>query len=346
MRITTLFMIALLSIGILSYGSPSSTAQECDLDAGFVAVAGECVPALDDKISKKVPVTIDQTAYKDKDTIKLSGNVTPGDVAYAVTIRIVNPDNNIAYVAQLTPTSNGTFEDTIQASGTYWKMAGIYKIVVQYGTDKSEINFSFEGSADAVAPPPKPTPEPVPEPEPEPVAPEPEPVPVEPVPVEPQCGPGTEPDENGICQVITPEPDPEPVAPVTPTDTDNGCLIATAAYGSELAPQVQMLREVRDGTLYSTASGTSFMTSFNQLYYAFSPTIADWERQNSVFKDVVKTAITPMLSSLSIMTLAEQGSEAEVLGYGISVIALNLGMYIIAPVGAIFVIRRHFKSAN
>ena len=35
-----------------------------------------------------------------------------------------------------------------------------------------------------------------------------------------------------------------------------GCLIATAAFGSELAPQVQFLREIRDNNVLQTESGT------------------------------------------------------------------------------------------
>ncbi|MCE2614675.1 MAG: hypothetical protein LVO36_02090, partial [Nitrosopumilus sp. (ex Thoosa mismalolli)] len=46
-----------------------------------------------------------------------------------------------------------------------------------------------------------------------------------------------------------------------------GCLIATAAYGTELAPQVQFLREIRDNTVMSTSSGMAFMTGFNPIYY-------------------------------------------------------------------------------
>ena len=124
----------------------------------------------------------------------------------------------------------------------------------------------------------------------------------------------------------------------------SGCLIATATYGSELAPQVQQLRELRDNSLLQTASGTSFMTGFNQFYYSFSPTIADYERENTLFKEVVKIAITPMLSTLSIMTFAENGSESEILGLGISVIALNIGMYFVAPTIVIHTIRKKFHS--
>jgi len=123
-----------------------------------------------------------------------------------------------------------------------------------------------------------------------------------------------------------------------------GCLIATAAYGTELAPQVQFLREIRDNTVMSTESGVAFMTGFNQLYYSFSPIIADMERENPMFQEVVRAFITPMVSSLSIMTLAEDGSEVEVLGLGISVIALNLGMYIAAPALIGFKVHNHIKS--
>ena len=108
-----------------------------------------------------------------------------------------------------------------------------------------------------------------------------------------------------------------------------GCLIATAAYGSELAPQVQLLREIRDNQLMNTESGSAFMSTFNEAYYSFSPIIADMERESPVFKEIVKLGLTPMLSTLAIMENAD--SESEVLGLGLSVIALNLGMYIGLP---------------
>ena len=123
------------------------------------------------------------------------------------------------------------------------------------------------------------------------------------------------------------------------SNNKGGCLIATATYGSELAPQVQFLREIRDNKVMSTGLGASFMTGFNQLYYSFSPTIADMERNNPVFKEIVKIGITPMISSLSIMSAAE--SEQEILGYGIGVILLNIGMYFVAPAMLIYKIKKY-----
>jgi len=106
-----------------------------------------------------------------------------------------------------------------------------------------------------------------------------------------------------------------------------GCLIATATFGSEMAPQVQQLRELRDNTILSTESGTAFMTGFNQFYYSFSPMVADLERENPIFKEVVKITLTPMLASLSLLNYVDIDSEQEMLGYGISLILLNIGMY-------------------
>jgi len=117
-----------------------------------------------------------------------------------------------------------------------------------------------------------------------------------------------------------------------------GCLIATATYGSEMATEVQQLRELRDNQLLNTEAGTVFMGMFNDIYYSFSPIIADYERENPLFKEVVKLAITPMISSLAFMENAD--SESEVLGLGLSVITLNLGMYLGIPTVVIIGIRK------
>jgi hypothetical protein len=124
---------------------------------------------------------------------------------------------------------------------------------------------------------------------------------------------------------------PNPIDEIPKSDENGGCLIATATFGSELAPQVQQLRELRDNTILQTESGVSFMTGFNQFYYSFSPVIADLERQSPIFKEAVKLTLTPMLSSLSLLNYVDIDSEQEMLGYGISIILLNSGMYVGIP---------------
>jgi len=153
-------------------------------------------------------------------------------------------------------------------------------------------------------------------------------------------------------QVAAPEPQEEEIQEPEETkepgsftikqseEEGGGCLISTATFGSELAPQVQMLREIRDNKLLSTESGSTFMTGFNTLYYSFSPTIADLERQSPIFREVVQITITPLITSLSILNYIDMDSEAEVLVYGISLIMLNVGMYFVAPAVLITKLRR------
>ena len=57
---------------------------------------------------------------------------------------------------------------------------------------------------------------------------------------------------------------------------------------------------------------------------------------------MVKIIITPMIRSLLILNYVDMDSEASVLGYGISLIILNLGMYFVAPVIVIVGIRKKF----
>ena len=128
------------------------------------------------------------------------------------------------------------------------------------------------------------------------------------------------------------------------TSEGGGCLIATAAFGSEMSPQVQQLREIRDNVVMQTSYGKSFMTGFNQIYYSFSPTVADYERESPVFKEIVKVSLTPMLTSFTILAHVPIDTEHEMLGYGIGVILLNVGMYFVAPAVLFTAIKKKLRK--
>ena len=321
MKVSGFIAFVLLSVSILSFGLTGAVNAQSD----------GLAPS-----SPIISISTENAQYTTGNSIEISGFVkNMVEYQQPVVIMIVSPDGNIVSIDQIMPDSSGNYATSVSAGGTM-NSTGDYEIRAQYGAQKTTATFSFTviGSSTGVvtpapvAPTPEPvapTPEPV-APTPEPVAPTPEPVAPTPEPVAPvveqvvNCGPGTE-SVNGICQVVqTAEPEEE---------EGGGCLIATAAYGSEMAPQVQLLREIRDNQLMNTESGKSFMGAFNEAYYSFSPYIADMERENPMFKEIVKVGLTPMLSSLAIMENAN--SESEVLGLGLSVIALNLGMYIAAP---------------
>jgi hypothetical protein len=115
----------------------------------------------------------------------------------------------------------------------------------------------------------------------------------------------TNPSEDSIFRAIQVGSDQPPAssipdsAPQVPSQP-SGCLIATAAFGSELAPQVQFLRDFRDNHILATASGSSFMNVFNAWYYSFSPQVADYERQQPWLQQAVRVAIYPLLGILQI----------------------------------------------
>ena len=211
--------------------------------------------------------------------------------------------------------SSGKFVWTVSKSqGNIIDVVYNFDIVVNKGSQEDRENITVTIKQAYVQPEIQPEPEP--EIQPEPVIEGPE---------FGECGEGTK-LIDGKCTIVVTK------------SKGGGCLIATATYGSEMASQVQLLREIRDNQLMNTDSGVSFMTGFNQFYYSFSPIIADMQRENPIFKEAVKIGIAPLLSSLSIMSHAE--SESQVLGYGIGIILMNIGMYFVAPAMLFYRIRK------
>ena len=301
MKLGGKFFLAVLACSLLSYGI-----------SGSVYAAQE-----------PLSVTTNKEWYADGATIIISGEVKDFDAEddmknFDVSILIFAPNGNLATVAQIPPSSDGSYSTTVKASGMIHD-AGDYTVKVKWGAQSNDIMFEFGGSTGEAPPEPEEQETTVVEAIDEEPDDEPEPAMTQPI-----CGPGTV-LKNNVC--------------VAEQQKGGGCLIATAAFGSEMAPQVQFLREIRDSTVLQTQSGSTFMTGFNQFYYSFSPAIADYERENIVFKEAVKITITPMLTSLAILNYVDIDSEEEMLGYGIGIILLNIGMYFVAPAVVIFKIR-------
>ena len=115
-----------------------------------------------------------------------------------------------------------------------------------------------------------------------------------------------------------------------------GCLIATAAYGTELAPAVQRLREAREG-LAGTGPGAAFLSAFNHAYYAFSPAVADLERQSPELRSLVRAASAPMIHALGIVSPAQ--TDAQFVALGALALLAGAGMYAGAPAAAVLLTR-------
>jgi hypothetical protein len=79
-----------------------------------------------------------------------------------------------------------------------------------------------------------------------------------------------------------------------------GCFIATAAYGSYLHPQVQVLRDFRDNRLLTNTPGRLFVA----LYYRLSPPIADFIAQHASLRLLVRLLLTPFVLAISHPAIA------------------------------------------
>lgn len=78
------------------------------------------------------------------------------------------------------------------------------------------------------------------------------------------------------------------------------CLIATASYGSELAPEVQLLRDLRDNYVMKTKAGFDFMIVFNAWYYSFSPRVATYLNGHWFERSLMKVVLYPLIGILWI----------------------------------------------
>ena len=218
--------IFLLTACILSYG----------ITGAFAAEGSQEPP---------ISVNTNLPAYAEDATIFISGKVRDSSLAKnptPVTLMVLDPNSNIIGIAQIDLDSNNEYSTSFVATGPLWKAGGEYTIKANYGVQKGEGSFTFTGGDGIRGSTPEPVieepviEEPIIE-EPEPVIEEPTQVIIEPEPEpepEPMCGEGTV-LEDGKCVVAE--------------EKGGGCLIATAAYGSEMAPQVQFLRELRDLSL-------------------------------------------------------------------------------------------------
>jgi hypothetical protein len=265
---------------------------------------------------------VDTTKFVPGEIVELEGKVQSGLEGEIVAVEIKDADGTLILIRTVTSDSNGEFSLKFKVPST--AAAGAFDVVTNLDIDGQSLSES--NSFESVDVPVEPTVEYIAEPTAEPTA-----------YTKPSCGTGTV-EKDGICVVDTNAQTEKVVS--NEKSSGGGCLIATATYGSEMSPQVQQLRELRDNQLLQTESGTAFMGAFNDIYYSFSPIIADYERENPLFKEAVKIAIAPMISSLSLMENAN--SESEVISLGLSVIMLNLGMYLGVPAVLIVGIKRRF----
>jgi YVTN family beta-propeller protein len=72
------------------------------------------------------------------------------------------------------------------------------------------------------------------------------------------------------------------------------CFIATAAFGSDMAPEVEVLRGFRDRQLLTNPLGRAFV----RFYYRVSPPLADYIRQRETLRAVTRGMLKPLIVAI------------------------------------------------
>ncbi len=82
----------------------------------------------------------------------------------------------------------------------------------------------------------------------------------------------------------------------TESRDEEGCFIATAAYGTPLAPEIDILRDFRDAFLLKTNLGKKFV----KFYYKSSPPVANFISKQPILKEIIREAgIKPIVKVLN-----------------------------------------------
>ena len=97
---------------------------------------------------EKLTFTTDSTSYDKGATIEISGLISDYDASdplkvYEITLRVVDPKNNIVTVSQFDPNDDGTFAASVNSDGPTWKFSGDYVIMLNYGDLKGTHTFAF-----------------------------------------------------------------------------------------------------------------------------------------------------------------------------------------------------------
>jgi hypothetical protein len=109
-------------------------------------------------------------------------------------------------------------------------------------------------------------------------------------------------------------------AEADPTASDGGgCFIATAAFGSPLAPQVRLLRAVRDRYLLPHPVGQTVV----RWYYGSSPPLAEVIGHSEALRAIVRVGLAPLVgwAALALWSPA--------LGLSSPFVGISLGMWLV-----------------
>jgi hypothetical protein len=116
------------------------------------------------------------------------------------------------------------------------------------------------------------------------------------------------------------------------TRASSGCFIATAAYGTPMAKEIQVLRKFRDEYLLTNPLGQVFVN----LYYKLSPPIADFITDHPSLKPIVRAGLVPVVAMSAVVVNTTVGEKIAILGL----------LVLVSVVVAIWAMRRRHRDSE
>jgi hypothetical protein len=141
--------------------------------------------------------------------------------------------------------------------------------------------------------------------------------------------------------------------PTIPVSSPARCIIATAAYGSEMAPEVVYMRYVRDRLIGSTAVGRALVGTFNAFYYSWSPRLAESISANQFLRVVFPVLLLPLVGIVHAAALAftivasmtGNADAASVIAF-LAAAAMALAIYVALPVLGVVKLRHVIRASR
>ena len=133
--------------------------------------------------------------------------------------------------------------------------------------------------------------------------------------------------------------------------TRSGCVVATAAYGSELAPEVTYMRHVRDNMIGSNHVGRMLVDGWNTFYYSWSPPIAEWITNSKTLQAAFRILLLPLIATVHLTAFIYTTTAifnltlASVIAFLFATIS-SMALYVVIPVISFRAIYKKIHSVN
>jgi len=128
-------------------------------------------------------------------------------------------------------------------------------------------------------------------------------------------------------------------------------VIATAAYGSAMAPDVVYMRHVRDNLIGSTPTGRVLVDAFSAFYYSWSPPLAERIAGSGLLRAVFRVLLLPLVGIVHVTALTFTGMasmtgsfDAASVAAFVTAATMTLAVYVGLPVLMVVKLERAIRT--